>query len=98
MRPLQRTRDEALADFLDQGFLRRDVPIFALKIVRWLAGPDLQNLIYRFEKHLVEIGIEIAEELSIRQQSAGTDPENQASVEHVVEHRQAGRDGGRMGV
>ena len=98
MRPLQRPRDEALADILDQGLLRRDVPVFSLDIVRRLAGPDLQHLIDRFEKHLVAVGVEIAEQFGIRQQSAGADSENQAAVEHVIEHRHGGRDGGRMGV
>ena len=71
---------------------------FPMKIIGRLAGPDIQNLIDRFKKHLVAIGIEIAEQLGIRQQSAGADSENQAAVEHVIEHRHGGRDSGRMGV
>jgi hypothetical protein len=37
------------------------------KIVRRFAGPDIQHLVDRFEKHLVAIGVEIAEQFRVRQ-------------------------------
>src|SRR5437899_12793169 len=98
MRPLQWPRNVSLADIPDQGPLRRDVPVFPLKIVRRLAGPDIQNLIDRFEKHLVAIGIEVAEQFRVRQKSTGAYSENQSSLKHVIEHCHASGDNGRMGV
>src|SRR5260221_10219953 len=98
MRPLQRPRNEALADILDQGLLCRDVPVFSVEIIRRLTGPNFQNLIDCFKKHLVAVGVEIAEQLGVRQQSAGAYTEDQTPVEHVIEHRHTGRDGGGMGV
>src|SRR5258708_13413716 len=98
MRPLQWPRDVSLADIPDQGPLRRDVPVFSLKIVRRLAGPDIQNLVDRFKKHLVAIAIESAEQCRVRQKSTGAYSENPTSLEHVIEHCHAGGDGGRMGV
>src|SRR5207302_7949040 len=78
--------------------LRLDVPVFPLKIVRRLAGPDIQNLIDRFEKHLVAIGIEVAEQFRVRQKSTGAYSENQSSLKHVIEHWHVSGDNGRMGV
>src|SRR5258705_7619251 len=98
MRPLQWPRNVSLADIPDQGPLRRDVPIFPLKILGRLGGPDIENLIDRFKKHLVAIGIEVAEQFRVREKSTGSYSENQTSLEHVIEHCHAGLDGGRMGV
>src|SRR5260370_38861954 len=80
MRPLQWLCDKSLADVLDQSLLRRDVPIFPLEIVGRLAGPDIENLIDRFQKHLVTIGVEIAEQLRIRQEPARAYAENQTPI------------------
>ena len=44
-KPLQRPRDDSLADLPDQSLLRRDVPVFAREIIRRLAGPYLQHLV-----------------------------------------------------
>src|SRR5437899_3840406 len=98
MRPLQWSRNEPLADILDQSLLRRDVPVFSVEIIRRLTGPDIQNLVDGFKKHLVAVGVEIAEQLGIRQQSAGAYSENQTPVEHVIEHRHTCRDGGGMAI
>src|SRR3979490_1218574 len=98
MRPLQRARDVSLANLLDQSFLGRDVPVFSLQIVGRLAGPDIQDLIDSLKKHFAAIGVEIAKQFRVRQKSAGTDPKNKPSVQHVIEHGDAGRESGWMGV
>src|SRR5216684_3593998 len=98
MRPLQRLCNKSLADILDQCLLRRDVPVLSLKIVRRLCGPDLQNLVDSLEEHLVAVGIEIPEQLRVRQKSAGADPENQTPAEHMVKHCHAGGYCGGVGV
>src|SRR5258708_29968060 len=87
MRPLQRLSDKSLADILDQGFLRRDVPVFSGEIVRRFSRPDIQHLIDRFKKHLVAVGIEISAQLSVRQKPAGANSEYQAPLESMIEHR-----------
>ena len=98
MRPLQGAWDETLADILDQGLLNRYAPIFALQIIRRLAGPDLKHLIDRFQEHRVPVRFEITEDLRVRQQPAGADTEDQAAIEHVVEHRNRGSNRSRMRV
>src|SRR6202022_864125 len=98
MRPLQRARNVSLADLFYQGLLRRDVPVFSVKIIGRLAGPDIQNLIDRLKKYLVAIGVQITEQFRVRQKSAGAYSENQTSIEHVIEHRHTGRDSGGMSV
>src|SRR5437588_4430295 len=98
MRPLQRARDVSLANLLDQSFLGRDVPVFSLQIVGRLASPDIQDLIDSLKKHFVAIGVEIAKQFGVRQKSAGTDPKNETSVQHVIEHGDAGRESGWMSV
>src|SRR5260370_19435945 len=98
MWPLQRASNESLADVLDHGLLRRYVPVLPLNIIRRFASPDIENLIDRFKKHGVSVGVELTEKFAIRQASAGADYENQASIEYVIEHRYAGRNGGRMGI
>ena len=98
MRPLQRARNETLADVFDLGLLNRYVPELALNIIGRLAGPDLKHLIDRLQEHGIPVGIEIAEHFRVRQQAAGADAEDQASVEHMVEHRDRGCNRSRMRV
>src|SRR6187399_2638359 len=98
MRPLQRPCNEALTDIFNQGLLYRYIPILALEIIWWLARPDLKDLIDRLQKHRVAVGIEIAEHFRVRQQPAGADTKDQATIEHVVEHCDRGGQRRRMGV
>ena len=50
-----------------------------------------KDLVDRFQEHRVAVGFEIAENFRVRQQPSGADAEDQASVEHVIEHRDARR-------
>src|SRR5690349_16813836 len=98
MRPLQRARDEALTNVLDPRLFYRYVPVFALKIIWRFARPDLKNLIDRLKEHRVAISVEITKNFRIRQQSARADTEDQAAVEHVIEHRDRRCKRRRMGI
>ena len=93
---MQRTRDKALTDIFNQRLLHRYVPVFPVQIIRWLARPYFQNLIDRFQKHRVAVRFEIAENFRVGQQPAGADTEDQAAIEHMIEHRDRGRERGRM--
>src|SRR5256714_15211321 len=96
MRLLQGLCYEPLADMRNQRLFRRNAPVFSLDVVRRLARPDIQHLINRFEKHRVAVGVEISEQFRVGQQPARTDAENQAPIEHVIEHRHTGGGGGRV--
>jgi hypothetical protein len=98
MRALQRLRNKALADIAQVMLLHADVPVFSLQVVRRIVLPDVQDLIDRFEKHRVAVGIEIAEYFRIREQSARRDSENETAIEHVVEHRDLCGDGRGMAI
>ena len=58
----------------------------------------MQYLIDRFEEHRIAVGVEIAEHFRVRQQSARRNTEDETAIEHVIEHRDLRRDGGRMAV
>jgi hypothetical protein len=73
-------------------------PVLALDVVGWITHPNSQHRVNRFEKHSVTVRLKITKRLSIRQQSAGTDTENEAAIEHVVEHRNLRRGCDRMRV
>ncbi len=96
MGSLQGTRNETLTDIPDQALLHRNVPVFALQIIRRFAGPNRQNLIDGFQKHRVAVGFEVAKNFGVGQQPAWADAEYKSPVEHVIEHRDRGSERSRM--
>ena len=96
MRTLKRFRHEALAELGDQRALGGDGPMLALQIVGRLAGPDGENMIDRLDEHRGAVLVEVAENLGVGQEAAGTDAEDEAAVRHVVDHRHLAGDAGRM--
>ena len=98
MRPLQRLEKDPLADFGKQRALGADLPEFAVQIVGRLTRPDLQHHVDGFEEHRVAVAVEVAEGLRVGQQAARTDAEDEAPIEHVIEHGDLCRDGSGMRV
>ena len=77
-------------------FSRRDIPELALDVVRRLPCPDRQNLVDRFHKHRLPVGVEHAQRLGVGAQHAGADAKDEAAFEQVVEHRRIGGDHHRV--
>ena len=86
--------DHALADLGDHGALGRNLVERAGQVVGRLARPDVEHHVDAFDEHGVTVAAEIAEHLGIRHQPAGRDPEDEAPLQHVVEHRHLGRHAG----
>ena len=67
MRFLERFRDEALSEFRHQRALSADFPEVPLEVVRWLAGPYFQDLIYGFQEHSPAVLVQVAQDFGIRE-------------------------------
>ena len=95
---MQRAGNYALANVFDQSPFDRDIPIFALQIIGRLAAPDIEDLIDRLDEHGIAVGVEIAEDLRVGQQSARAYSKYEAAIEHMIEHGHGCRDRRRMAV
>ena len=75
-----------------------DGPVLAIQVIRRVVVPDRQHLVDGFQEHLVAVGVEVAECLGVRQQATRADAEQEAAVEHMVEHGDLRGDRCRMRV
>ena len=72
--------------------------MLALEVVGGVAGPDAEDEVDALGELLAPVGVEVAEHLPVGRQAAGADAEQEAAFEDVVEHRDLGRDRGRVAV
>src|SRR4051812_40106376 len=88
----------ALTDLRDHRTLGRDLPELTFEIVRRLTGPDLQHHVDALDEHGIAVFSEVAEHFGVRHQSAWTDAHDEATFQHVVDHRHLRGDGRGMTV
>ena len=63
-----------------------------------LAGPDREHVVDALLELLAPVEIEVAEHFPVGGQPARADPEDEAALEEVVEHRDLGRDRRRVAI
>ena len=73
-------------------------PVLALEVVGRVSCPDAEDEVDGLGELLAAVGVEVPEHLPVGRQAARADAEQEATLEDVVEHRDLGRDRGRMAV
>ena len=72
--------------------------MLAFQVVGRLAPPDIDDVADRLREHLVAVDAANSQCLRVRFERAGADPEQEPSLQQVVQHRGLRGDQDRMGV
>jgi len=91
---LERLDHGPQTEFGPQRALGGDVPVLARKTIGRLRRPQGHDLLDRLFEHRIAIFVQPTHDLGVCPADARPDPQHQPALQHVVEHRDAGRDDG----